>query len=116
MTTVIKRRVFDFLTKGYATTSSHVEIIPDGFDLSQVKAQPGCKDDFIQRWHLTLMGETKPLVSKTTVTEGRASDGLIYLYDCTFGMTLIKGFYWDWMEDLCEESALAVHVVLEPIH
>jgi len=115
MATVIKRRVFDFIAKDYGTTSPHVEILPDSFDTFDIQAQPEYKENFIQRWHLSLQGEANPVVSRTTVSQEVATDQLIYRYDWAFGITLIEGFYWDWMGGLCEESSLAVHVVLEPI-
>jgi hypothetical protein len=115
MATVIKRRVFDFLAKDYTTTSPHVRILPDAFDAPNIQAQPEYEGNFIQRWHLSLQGEANPVACKTTVSPEGPSDQMIYRYDWAFGITLIDGFYWDWMEELSEESSLAVHVILEPV-
>jgi hypothetical protein len=112
MATVIKRRVFDFFVKDYATTSSLLGILPDNLKALNLQAQPHYKGNFIQRWQLSLQGETSPIVSRTTVSQKNATGQAIYRYDWAFGMTLIKGFYWDWMEEIC---SVAVHVVLEPI-
>lgn len=111
----IKRKIFDFLAKDYMTTSPHVQILPEGFDTSTIQAQPEDKRNFIQRWYLSLQGDDNPMVSRTTFSQEGKAEQRIYRYDWAFGITVIEGFWWDWMSELCDESSLAVHIILEPI-
>ncbi len=115
MTTRIKRTVFDFLAKDYTTTTPDVCILPDDFDHTAIKAQPQHKDSFIQRWYLSLQGEDSPLYSRTTLTKKNSTNQRIYRYDWAFGITVIEPFWWDWIGELGNEGALAVHIVLEPL-
>jgi len=112
--TVIQRRTFDFLAKDYRASSRQVKIIRTPTDASGSRAQPKeGATDFAQRWYLSLQGEVHPLASDT-VSAGEGSGGQkIYRYDWTFGIALIEGFWWDWMADICKESAIAVHIIIE---
>jgi hypothetical protein len=115
MATVIKSKVFDFVAYDYATTSPEVKILLPSDDISKVQAQPEDEKNFVQRWHLSIQGEANPIVSRTAASQKGKSGEAIYRYDWAFGITLIEGFYWDWITDLCEEDSLSVHVVLEPV-
>jgi hypothetical protein len=115
MATQIKKKVFDFLVKDYKTTSRHVEILSEEPNPKIIKAQPDDKSNFIQRWYLSLQGEDNPFFSSTTISQESATEQHIYRYDWAFGIAVIKGYWWDWMEELSDESSLAIHVVLEPI-
>ncbi|MFA6922058.1 MAG: hypothetical protein WC216_09465 [Gallionella sp.] len=115
MATRIIRDVFDFLAKNYTTTTPEVNILPDGFNPSTVKAQPDHQDSFVQRWYLSLQGEETPLFSQTTLVQDNAKEQRIYRYDWAFGITVIEPFWWDWMAELCDDSSLAIHIALEPV-
>jgi hypothetical protein len=115
MATRIKREVFDFLAKDYTTTTPQVHILSGDFDPSTIQAQPQYKRNFVQRWYLSLQGEENPIFSRTTFTQESSKEQRIYRYDWAFGITVIEPFWWDWMGELCDESALAVHIALEPV-
>ncbi|MDE2260230.1 MAG: hypothetical protein KGK17_07910 [Betaproteobacteria bacterium] len=115
MATRIKREVFDFLAKNYKTTSPQIDILSGGSDPSKIEAQPKNKKNCVQRWYLSLQGEENPIFSSTTFPQESSKEQRIYRYDWAFGITLIEPFWWEWMEDICKESALAIHVVLEPL-
>lgn len=110
MSTQIKRMVFDFLARDYKTISPIVQILSDGKYPPLEK-----KKEFIQRWYLSLQGEDNPIISRTTGSQDTTTKQLIYRYDWAFGITVTEGFYWDWMKELVDESALAVHIILEPV-
>lgn len=115
MSTRIKRKVFDFLAENYKTTAPKIHILSQDFDPTAIQAQPQHKENFIERWYLSLQGEEHPLFSRTTFPEENSKEQHIYRYDWAFGITVIQSFWWDWMEELCDESAIAIHIVLEPI-
>jgi len=111
MSTQIKRTVFDFLAINYTTTSPSVRVLKEGNYPTPKKG-----NEFIQRWYLSLQGENNPLVSRTTGSQDSTTEQqMVYRYDWAFGITLIEGFYWDWMKELSDESSLAVHIMLEPV-
>lgn len=110
MSTQIKRMVFDFLARDYKTSNPTWELISNGNYPPFVKNK-----QFIQRWYLSLQGEDNPTISRTIGSQDTKTEQLIYRYDWAFGIAVIEGFYWDWMEEIVDESALAVHLILEPI-
>src|SRR5438105_1624401 len=112
MPPVLSRTTFDFLAENYKQAEPRVTILPPTTDYRQLRAQPAHNASFVQRWYLSLQGEQQPLISSMAVAPD-GSNQKIYRYDWAFGMTLIKGFWWDWMAELSKESALAVHIVLE---
>jgi len=110
----VKRTNLDFLVRDYKSAERRIEILPPGSAVSNHRAQPAHPDNFIQRWYLSLTGEDAPLVSKTEVSREKPSEQAVYRYDWAFGITLLEGFWWDWMNELPDESALAVHMALQP--
>jgi len=115
MSTRVKRMRFDFLAKDYTTTAPEVYILTEGFDPATVKAQPEYEDSFVQRWHLSLQGEDNPLCSGMMLTQKNTKEQNIYRYDWAFGISLIEPFWWDWMEELTNEGALAIQILLESV-
>jgi hypothetical protein len=114
--------MFDFLAEEYKSKSPRVKILSADLskttDLSEIKAQPDPdnKNNFVQRWYLSLQGEDSPITSETALSQEGGPDPRVYRYDWAFGMTLIEGFWWDWQHDLRDkDSAIRVHVVLKPI-
>jgi hypothetical protein len=116
MATRIKREVIDFLAKDYKSTTPQVEILSGVFDPSKIKAQPQHKENFVQRWYLSLQGEESPVFSRTIFPQENSKEQQhIYRYDWAFGVTVVEPFWWDWMDELRDDgSSLAVHIVLEP--
>lgn len=112
MTTRIRREIFDFVAKHYQTTRPEIDILEDGFSPAAIEAQPQHHHSFVQRWYLSLQGEDSPLFSNS---EPDAEQLRIYRYDWAFGISLTEPFRWDWMAQLCEDSALAIHVALLPV-
>ena len=113
MATQIKRKVFDFLAKNYKTSSCNIEILSEEPNPQNIRAQPDDKSNFIQRWYLSLQGEDNPIFSKTVVYQQNPVEQHIYRYDWVFGVALIEPYWWDWMDELEDESALAIHIILE---
>jgi len=109
----VKRNHFDFLAKNYTATSPEIDILKAGFDRSKIRAQPDYEENFIQRWYLSLQGDDTPTTSSARIDQSGSSDR-IYRYDWAFGITVIQGYWWDWQKDLCEDGALAVHLLIEP--
>ncbi|HZR27563.1 MAG TPA: hypothetical protein VFA71_02185 [Terriglobales bacterium] len=110
----IKRKIIDFVANDYKTVNRHTEILTEKSDLSKIGAQPENKNNFIQRWYLSLQGEDTPVVSAGAFSHESKAEQRIYRYDWAFGMTLLEGFWWNWQEDLRKENALAVHLLLQP--
>ena len=108
----VMRTSFDFLAKNYATSSPQIELLGQNFDRSTVRAQPQCKENFVERWYLSLQGEEAPATSSAQVCEDKSKEK-IYRYDWAFGITLIQGFWWDWQAELCRNEAFAIHVLLD---
>ena len=114
MGTQVKRMCFDFLAKDYTNTAPDVLILTEGFDPAAVKAQPEYEGSFVQRWYLSLQGEVSPQFTRTTTSQKNVSDQHIYRYDWAFGISLIEPFWWNWMEELANEDALAIQILLKP--
>jgi hypothetical protein len=113
MATGVKKSVFTVLVEDYTTPTHRVTILPPDTNFATVRARPRFKHNIVQQWYLSLQGEESPGLSET---EGAAQDDKktrVYRYDWAFGVTLIRGFWWDWMADLADEDALAVHLVLQ---
>ena len=113
MTVQIRRRVFDFLAQDYRTNNPKVQLLPDGPPLPARRTQLGTK--CVMRWYLSMQGEESPAISQMVFSQDAAIKQRIYRYDWAFGITVIKGFWWDWQKDLPTGGALAIHVVLQPI-
>lgn len=114
MTTQIKRKVFDFLAKNYTSKYPGVQLLSVNPDpVIGKEAYPALKgEEFIQRWYLSLQGEDHPVV--TTGAKESGAEQRLVRYDWAFGITVVNGYYWDWVDALCEEGSLAIHIVLEP--
>lgn len=114
MTVQIRRRVFDFLARDYYTNMPKVQILPDDPPSPASQAQLGTK--CVMRWYLSIQGEDSPAVSQMVFSQDAAMKQPIYRYDWAFGITLLEGFWWNWQNELPKEgSALAIHVVLQPV-
>ena len=111
MTTRIRRETFDFVATDYRTASPKIEILGEGHNLAAIEAQPEYTDSFVQRWYLSLQGEDAPLFSDAAQPDRPH----IYRYDWAFGISLTASHRWDWMAELCESSALAIHIALVPV-
>ena len=111
MTTRIRRETFDFVATDYRTVSPKIEILGEGYDPAAIEAQPEYGDSFVQRWYLSLQGEDAPLFSDSAHPDRPR----IYRYDWAFGISLTASHHWDWMAELCENSALAIHIALIPV-
>jgi len=63
---------------------------------------------------MSLQGEDSPKAGERA--DGAAQDGeqLVYRYDWSFGIALMKGYYWDWMNCFPAKGALAIHLLLQP--
>jgi hypothetical protein len=114
MSAQIKRACFDFLARDYKTTRPSVRILSQVSDYPKKESLVSGKE-FIQRWYLSLQGEGEPVSSIETSSGQVVGEPRVCRYDWAFGITVIDGFYWDWMDELIDESALAMHLVLEPI-
>src|SRR5581483_1698886 len=113
MPPILKRTVFDVLVENYKQPDPQVSILQPGTDYSKLRAQPTYEENFIQRWYVSLQGEDSPSISRMALSQDGKSDQQIYRYDWAFGITVIEGFWWDWMAELPKESSLAVHICLE---
>ena len=111
MTTRIRRETFDFVAKDYRTVCPEIEILDQGYDPASIEAQPEYTDSFVQRWYLSLQGEDTPLFSDSA----HRDQAHIYRYDWAFGISLTAHHRWDWMAELCQNSALAIHIALIPV-
>lgn len=109
----VSRQDFDFVAKGYKTKEWSTDILSASPDPSKVKAQPNDKNNFVQRWYLSVQGEESPVISSAAVSKAAPTEQHIYRYDWAFGITLIEGFWWDWQAELRDEGAIAIHLLLE---
>lgn len=114
MATQIKRKVFDFHAFDYKSDDRNIVILKDTPNPKSVSAQPHNENNFIQRWYLSFQGDDSPAFSTTAVTQDGTVAQRIYRYDWTFGITVIENFWWDWMGELPNADALAIHVLLQP--
>jgi hypothetical protein len=119
----MKRMYLDFVVRNYSSTYPEVGIVSGNHSSSDGLNSAGCvpwqKDRaFTLRCYMSLQGEDSPMATtpgnNSTKTQNKAPEALIYRYDWAFGITLIEGCYWDWMNELPEEGALAIHLVLKP--
>lgn len=112
MATQIKKSDFDLLVKNYKTQNRKIIILNRG-QPPEVAAQPNNKSNFVQRWYFSLQGEDRPMFSEATFSQKKLNQQRIYRYDWAFGITLINNYWWNWQEELPEESAIAIHICLE---
>jgi hypothetical protein len=119
----MKRMYLDFVARDYKSNNPQFEIVSGSSGAASQQAdanyEPYKKDDaFTLRCFLSLRGEANPAVHSGTRPPTKASstatEATIYQYDWAFGITLVDGFHWDWMNELPEEGALAIHLVLKP--
>jgi hypothetical protein len=115
MATQTKRMVIDFLVKDYKSSTHEVCILADGFNPATVKAQPNCKDNFVLRWYFSLQGEENPQFSETMLMQKDAKDQRIYRYDWAFGISMVQPFAWNWLEELNNDDAITIQILLEPV-
>jgi hypothetical protein len=123
MTIQVKRTYIDFIARDYTTTSPVVQIVSGGPESSIEQSHAGYapwkkEKTFTLRCYLSLQGEDNPAAPpnrpSSPETPPTGTEQMIYRYDWAFGITLIEGFYWNWMKELPDESALAIHLVLKP--
>jgi hypothetical protein len=123
MAVQIRRKCFDFVAREYASKHPGVEVVSgtpgaSGQQADEGYAQYKKNEAFTLRCYLSLRGEANPVVYSGSQPSPQAfapaADATIYRYDWAFGITLIEGFYWDWMDELQEDGALAIHLVLKP--
>ncbi|HLJ88538.1 MAG TPA: hypothetical protein VKZ53_17085 [Candidatus Angelobacter sp.] len=121
MTVQIKRACIDFVAENYATTFPIVRIVPSSVESAIGQSQDAYalwerEKAFTLRCYLSLQGEDNPAPSSRTPSAHAPATGteqIAHRYEWAFGITLIKGFYWDWIKELPDESALAIQVVLK---
>ena len=113
----------DFVARDYTTTSPAVQIVSgspeSSIGQSHMKYTPWEKGKaFTLRCYLSLQGEDNPVApsrrTSSPETPATGTEQMTYRYEWAFGITLIEGFYWDWMKELPDEGALAIHLVLKP--
>jgi hypothetical protein len=110
-----RRTVLDFRVENYRASNPSVEPLRDGWqarleaereaDPKKKKAEP----DRVFRWYFSLQGEEHPVTaSDPSIREA------VYRYDWSFGITVVRGFWWNWQEHLRENSTIAVQLMIEP--
>jgi hypothetical protein len=113
----------DFVARNYTTTTSDIEIVSGSYEPSN--GQPHVdyipwkkRKAFTLRCYLSLQGEDNPAVPSqrplSPETPAAGTEQTTYRYEWAFGITLIEGFYWNWMKALPDEGAWAIHLVLKP--
>lgn len=115
----VKRLHLDFVARDYASELHQVQILSQNGDPGSDTA---CYERHVKgavctlRCYFSLQGEDAPVAANRPPIEGAAGTEHRgpYRYDWSFGMSLVKDFYWDWMKELPKEGALAIHMVLEP--
>lgn len=115
-----KRAYLDLVARNYRSKRPDFEVISGSHAPSTEKPPVIWKKDqeFTLRCYLSLQGEDRPVASPMRLpsTEGATGMGQkIYRYDWAFGITLIEGYYWNWREELPDDGALAIHLVLKPV-
>lgn len=119
-----KRMYLDFVAREYSTTSPDVQIVSgipslptDKFHAEHTPWKQG--KSFTMACYFSLHGEDNPVTRQqrpgSLETPSTRMEQMVYRYDWAFGITLIKGFYWDWMKELPDEGPLAIHLVLKPV-
>jgi hypothetical protein len=113
----------DFVARDYATTSRTVQIVSgipkSSIGESHTNYAPWEEGKaFTLRCYLSLQGEDNPVGPSRRLSSPQTpaieTEQMTYCYEWAFGITLIEGFYWDWMKELPNEGALAIHLVLKP--
>jgi len=121
MSVQIKRMYLDFVARGYTTATDNIAIVSGSCELP-VGSPPVTyalwekRKAFTLRCYLSLQGEDNPAVSSQCSPDAAptGTEQTTYRYEWAFGITLIEGFYWNWMKELPDEGAWAIHLVLEP--
>lgn len=125
MTVQIKRTYLDFVVRDYTSNYPQIELVagsPGAAEDSKVVPLAHSRDkkssSFTLRCYLSLQGEDSPRASNpeagSAATPSESSWQMVYRYDWAFGITLIEKFYWDWLNALPRDGALAIHMILEP--
>ncbi len=115
-----KRACLDLIARDYTGNHPKWEVI-SGSHTSSAGTVPVAwreEEEFTLRCYFSLQGEDSPVLSSmkpTSETPATGTGQTIYRYDWSFGITLIEGFYWNWMKELPDDGALAIHLVLKPV-
>jgi hypothetical protein len=112
MTVQVKRASLDFVVHGYDSSDPEVEIVTGAEGSPELVEWEKGKECSL-RCFLSLQGENAPLPA--AVDASTPVKPAVYRYDWAFGLTLIKGYYWDWMNEFPDNGALAIHLVLQPL-
>lgn len=110
-----QRRVLDFRVADFRSAHPSVELLSDANwqdRLTKEREAKKKKDkdpECVLRWYCSLQGEESPV----TGSDPSARE-VVYRYDWAFGITVVRGFWWDWQADLRNESTIAVQIMLEP--
>jgi hypothetical protein len=119
----VKRMYLDFVATDYTTASRDLRIISGRPKSSVEQSDTGYerwvkKKVFTLRCYLSLQGEDSPTAPPDRPPSPETPEigaGLTtYRYDWAFGITLLDGFYWNWMKELPDVGALAIHLALMP--
>jgi hypothetical protein len=118
----IKRMHLDLVARDYGTNKPKWSIVSGSVKPSSPQQDTDCvrwekEKAFTLRCYLGLEGEDSPVPTRTPFspeTSGAGEEQISYRYEWAFGIALIEKFYWDWMKELPEESALAIQLVLRP--
>jgi hypothetical protein len=120
----VKRTYLDFVARNYTSRNPEVELVAESPGVSGEGTQAQYtvhRDDrhgsaFTLRCYLSLQGEDSPSVTAPDQQSSKSpvlpAEPTVYRYDWTFGITLIEGFYWDWMNSFPDNGALAIHLIL----
>ena len=111
-----KRLTLDFVVRAYSAQSPRIEILGRS---GSAQPAPWSRDKaFTMRWYMSLQGECAPMQPPEEPRAAGQSESLpaqiVCRYEWAFGITLLEGFYWDWMDELPETDSLAVHVAVIP--
>jgi hypothetical protein len=112
-----QRRVLDFRVENYRSDKPKVELLDDEdwqerLEAERAKKKKKKEDDdpeCVFRWYCSLQGEEHPV----TASDPSAREA-VYRYDWAFGITVLRGFWWDWQAELRAESTIAVQLLIEP--
>ena len=115
-----KQVCLDLVARNYTSNHAKFKVI-SGSHMSSAETAPvawRAEKKFTLRCYFSLQGEDRPVLSSMRLSSEAPATGtgqMIYRYDWSFGITLIEGFYWDWMKELPDDGALAIHLVLKPL-
>lgn len=120
MTVQVSRTSLDFVAFEYSSNKPRVELIrPPLADPVEPPYREWKEDRALTlRCYMSLQGEDSPALAAagppSADGSGNSSAPLLCRYDWAFGITLVEGFYWDWMGEFPDNGALAIHLVVEP--